>query len=100
MKWRKAWAWYGSSLSPSSPAPSSPSRSLPGPLRLIAEWNPVTAVATAARELFGNAAPAGFGTPGGWPAENAVLYSVLCSVGIIAVFAPLAIAQYRRISKR
>ena len=47
-----------------------------------------------------NAAPAGFGTPGGWPADNAILYSVLCSVGIIAVFAPLAIAQYRRISKR
>lgn len=74
--------------------------SLPGPLRLIAEWNPVTAVATAARELFGNGAPAGFGVADGWPAENAVLYSVLCSLAIIAVFAPLAIGQYRRISKR
>lgn len=73
---------------------------LPGPLRTIAEWNPVTAVATSARELFGNSAPAGFGVPGGWPADNAVLYSILCSVAIIAVFAPLAIAQYRRISKR
>jgi ABC-2 type transport system permease protein len=73
---------------------------LPGPLRTIAEWNPVTAVATAARELFGNTAPAGFGVPGGWAADNAVLYSVLCSVGIIAVFAPLAITQYRRISRR
>ena len=74
--------------------------SLPQPLRTIAEWNPVTSVATAARELFGNAAPAGFAAPGGWPADNALLYSVLCSLGIIAVFAPLAISQYRRISRR
>ena len=29
-----------------------------------------------------------------------IVAAVLCSVGIIAVFAPLAIAQYRRISKR
>jgi len=74
--------------------------SLPQPLQTIAEWNPVTSVATAARELFGNAAPAGFAAPGGWPADNALLYSVLCSLGIIAVFAPLAISQYRRISRR
>ncbi|MCT9868274.1 ABC transporter [Arthrobacter sp. MYb23] len=73
--------------------------SLPGPLRTIAEWNPVTSVATAVRELFGNNAPSGFIAPGGWPADNALLYAVMCSLVIIAVFAPLAIAKYRRISK-
>lgn len=73
---------------------------LPGPLRAIAEWNPVTAVATAVRQLFGNEAPAGFATAGGWPAEHALLYATLCCLAIIAVFAPIAVLQYRRISKR
>lgn len=73
---------------------------LPGPLRVIAEWNPITAVATAAREGFGNTAPPGFETAGGWPAENALLYALLCCVVIIAVFAPVAVGQYRRISRR
>lgn len=73
---------------------------LPGPLRAVAEWNPVTAVATAVRQGFGNDAPAGFAAAGGWPAENALLYSVLCCVAIIAIFAPLAVQQYRSISRR
>ena len=38
-------------------------------LGTIAEWNPVSATATAARELFGNPT----GTTSGWLAENAVL---------------------------
>lgn len=73
---------------------------LPGPLRAVAEWNPVTAVATAARQGFGNSAPAQFETAGGWPAENAPLYALLCCAAIIAVFAPIAVAQYKRTSRR
>lgn len=73
---------------------------LPGPLRTIAEWNPVTAVATAARQGFGNPAPAQFEVAGGWPAEHAVVYSVLCCAVIIAVFAPIAVVQYRRMSRQ
>lgn len=75
-------------------------QSMPGPLRVFAEWNPVTAVATAVRKLFGNVAPQGFAAPSGWPAEHALLYAFLCCAAIIAIFAPLAIAQYVRISKR
>ena len=45
---------------------------LPGPLQMIAAWNPITAVATSVRELFGNAPPAGFVTSTGWAADNAV----------------------------
>lgn len=73
---------------------------LPGPLRLVAQWNPITAVATAVRDGFGNSAPPGFEATGGWPAENALLYAFLCCVAIIAVFAPIAVQQYRRISRR
>lgn len=73
---------------------------LPGPLRAVAEWNPVTAVATAVRQGFGNESPAGFTAAGGWPADHPLLYSVLCCLAIIGVFAPLAVQQYRRISRR
>ncbi|TNC26890.1 ABC transporter permease [Amycolatopsis alkalitolerans] len=70
---------------------------LPGALRAIAEWNPFTAVINATRELFGNR----FGAPqAGWPAEHAALYSVLCCVAIIAIFAPLATARYRRVASK
>jgi len=74
--------------------------SLPGPLRFIAEWNPVTAAAAAARKLFVNQAPPGFAVSTGWPAQHAVLYAAFSSVVIIAVFMPLAVAKYRGVSSR
>ncbi|WP_127784092.1 ABC transporter permease [Rhodococcus sp. X156] len=74
--------------------------SLPGPLRAIAEWNPVTAVASAARSLFGNSAPAQFAVPTGWPAQHDVLYSLLTSLAIVVVFLPLAVNRYRRVASR
>ncbi|HEY6422711.1 MAG TPA: ABC transporter permease [Pseudonocardiaceae bacterium] len=73
---------------------------MPTVLKVVAEWNPVTAVADASRELFANAAPATFPPPGGWPGHHAVLYAVLSSLMIIAVFAPLTVARYRRTANR
>ncbi|NKQ51403.1 ABC transporter permease [Amycolatopsis sp. K13G38] len=70
---------------------------LPGILRVIAEWNPFTAVINATRNLFGNH----FGAaPVGWPAQHAALYSVVCCVVIIAIFAPLATARYRKVASK
>lgn len=71
-------------------------QSLPGFLRPIAEWNPVTAVATAARQKFGNAAPPDFPPATGWVADHAVGYSVGCSLVILAVCIPLSLILYRR----
>lgn len=74
-----------------------PLNQLPGVLRVIAEWNPFTAVINATRELFGNK----FGAPPeGWPAQHAALYATLCCVAIIAVFAPLTTARYRRVASK
>ncbi|MEV7097857.1 ABC transporter permease [Amycolatopsis sp. NPDC051045] len=74
-----------------------PTDTLPAFLKAIADWNPFTAVINATRDLFGNR----FGTPPtGWPAENAALYAILCCVAIIAIFAPLATAQYRRVASK
>ncbi|SFP81245.1 ABC transporter efflux protein, DrrB family [Amycolatopsis arida] len=77
-----------------------PQESLPGVLNTIADWNPFTAAVNATRDLFGNNAPAGFPEPTGWPAENAALYAVLSCVVIIAIFAPLAAARYRKVASK
>ncbi len=69
-------------------------------LRVMAEWNPVTAVAEASRQLFGNDAPPGFPPAGGWPGEHPVLYAAMCSILIVAVFMPLTVARYRRVASR
>ena len=72
-----------------------PSGSLPGPLKAFAEWNPVSTVTQAARELFGNI-PAGTPEPTAWPLQHPVLYTLLWVVGIVAVFAPIAVKRYEK----
>lgn len=76
-----------------------PSENLPTPLRVFAEWNPVSAVTQAARELFGNI-PLGAPEPTVWPLQNAVLYTLIWVAIIIAIFAPLAVNRYRKAEVR
>lgn len=72
-----------------------PSDDLPTPLRIFAEWNPVSAVTQAARDLFGNI-PAAMPAPTAWPLQHPVLYTLLWSAAGIVVFAPLAVRRYSR----
>jgi len=67
---------------------------LPAPLRTFAEWNPVSAVTQAARELFGNIPPH-TPTPG-WALQHSVLYTLMWSVAILIIFVPLTTRQFRR----
>ena len=76
-----------------------PSDNLPTVLRHIAEWNPVSAVTQAARELFGNI-PAGAADPTAWSLQNPVLYTLIWVVVIISVFAPLSVNRYRKVKTR
>lgn len=69
--------------------------SLPGPLTTIADWNPITALANALRELFGNPPPPAFSTPHGWAATHPVPYIVCWSVLLVVVFAALSTWRYR-----
>ncbi|WP_405471043.1 ABC transporter permease [Streptomyces anulatus] len=69
--------------------------SMPGWLGAVVEWNPMSATATAVRELFGNPG----GATGSWAAEHAGLLAVLWPVAIIAVFFPLAVAGFARLSR-
>lgn len=66
-------------------------------LRFIAEWNPVSALTQSLRELWGNdiGAPAN----AAWPIQNPVLASILWSILLAAIFAPLAINAYRKRSR-
>jgi ABC transporter DrrB family efflux protein len=75
-----------------------PLESFPTPLRVFAEWNPVSTVTQAARDLFGNNLP--MATPSdAWSLQNPVLYTLIWTVVIVAIFAPLSIARYRRTSR-
>jgi ABC-2 type transport system permease protein len=70
-----------------------PTSGMPAWLRAIADWNPVSALAAALRELFGNPAAPANGT---WPLEHPVLASVGWLVLLLAIFVPLCAARYAR----
>lgn len=71
-----------------------PTQGMPAWLRVVAEWNPVSAVASACRGLFGNPNPSA--NIAAWPMQHPELATVVWSTGLIAVFAPLAVYFYRR----
>ncbi len=66
-------------------------------LRTIAEWNPVSALTQACRELWGNGPPAT--ADAAWPLQHPVMVSVAWSLILIAVLAPLAVSAFRRRSR-
>jgi ABC transporter DrrB family efflux protein len=69
-----------------------PTQGMPGWLQPVAEWNPMSSLAAACRQLFGNPNPAA--AVHVWPAQHPEL-AVLCwSVGLLVVFAPLAVRLY------
>ncbi|SEG10185.1 ABC transporter efflux protein, DrrB family [Thermomonospora echinospora] len=68
---------------------------MPGWLGAIAEWNPLSATIGATRELFGTPGWDG----GSWAAEHAVPMAVLWPLLLAAVFFPLSVRRYRRLSR-
>jgi ABC transporter DrrB family efflux protein len=71
-----------------------PTEHMPLVLRTIADWNPVSAVTAASRHFFGNPNPSA--TIHAWPMQHPVLATLLWSIALIAIFAPLASTLYRR----
>jgi ABC transporter DrrB family efflux protein len=76
-----------------------PSDNLPGVLRTIAEWNPISTLTHAVRVKFGNI-PVGTPDPTAWPLQNSVLYSLIWAVALIVIFAPIATRLYQRAGAR
>ncbi|BBZ58813.1 ABC transporter permease [Mycolicibacterium monacense] len=71
-----------------------PTEPMPHWLRVIAEWNPVSSLAQAMRELWGNGSPAA--PDAQLPLHHPVLATVLWSLVLTAVFAPFALRAYAR----
>ena len=71
-----------------------PTQGMPAWLATIANWNPVSAVASACRELWGNPNPSA--SIPAWPMQHPVEASILWSLLILAVCMSLAGRLYRR----
>lgn len=71
-----------------------PTAGMPTWLRVFAEWNPVSAVVAAARQLFGNAQASQ--VSGVWPLEHAVPVTIGMSVLLLAVLIPVTVRLYAR----
>jgi ABC-2 type transport system permease protein len=71
-----------------------PTGHMPAPIRVVAEWNPVSAVTAAARRLWANPNPSA--TVHAWPMQHPGAAALLWSVALLAVFTPLASLLYRR----
>jgi len=75
-----------------------PIETLPTPLRIFAEFNPVSALVQAARELFGNEGTAP--VPDVWTLQNPVATVLIGVAVLIVVFVPLCIRKFAQISSR
>lgn len=74
-----------------------PPEAMPHWLRVVAEWNPVSALTAACRDLWGNG-----GAPQAdaqWPMHHPVIASIAWSIIFTAIFAPLALMAFRRRSQ-
>ncbi|CAN5158698.1 ABC transporter permease [soil metagenome] len=74
-----------------------PTENMPSWLRVVAEWNPISSLVQACRELWGNGLPAP--ADAAWPLQHAVPVTVAWCLIMTAVFAPLAIRAFRRRSR-
>ena len=70
---------------------------LPGPLRVFAEWNPVSAVAQSVREAFGNTGA--LRPPDVWSLQHPVAYTFIWVAIILAIFVPLSVREYTKSSR-
>jgi ABC-2 type transport system permease protein len=71
-----------------------PTQHMPSVLRVIANWNPVSAMTSACRDLFGNPNPSS--TIHAWPMQHPLAATLLWSVVLLGVFVPLASFLFQR----
>ena len=76
-----------------------PTTAMPRVLQYFAEWNPVSTMVAACRELFGLENAFGV-TAGSFPSENPVLMSLVYIAIIMAILVPVSVAKYKRTSSK
>lgn len=72
-----------------------PTTGMPRALQYFAEWNPVSTMVAACRELFGLKNEFG-ATAGSFPSEHPLITSLFYIVLIMLIFVPLALRKYRK----
>jgi ABC-2 type transport system permease protein len=71
-----------------------PTTGMPRALQYFAEWNPVSTMVAACRELFGLENQFG-ATAGSFPSEHPLTTSLIYMVVIMVIFIPLSVRKYR-----
>jgi ABC-2 type transport system permease protein len=71
-----------------------PTGHMPAIIRVVADWNPLSAVTTAGRQLWANPNPSA--TIRAWPMQHPVQAALVWSIALLVIFAPLAARLYRR----
>jgi ABC-2 type transport system permease protein len=74
-----------------------PTSGMPAWLRVISDWNPVSAAVAACRSLFGDLGVPVTGTA--WPLEHPVIATLGWSALMLAVFVPLAAYRFRTMGR-
>ncbi|MGC5614695.1 ABC transporter permease [Georgenia sp. Z1491] len=75
-----------------------PPEMMPGWLGAVAAWNPVSSTASAIRELFATPG-AGTGEASYWIDGHAIGGAILWPIVIMAIFVPLAVREFRNLSR-
>ena len=75
-----------------------PTTGMPRPLQYFAEWNPVSTMVAACREMFGLKNHFGV-TAGSYPSQHPLVMSLIYMVIIMAVFIPLSVRKYNNAAK-
>jgi ABC-2 type transport system permease protein len=75
-----------------------PTNNFPPVLKAIANWNPVSAVTQAARELFGNTTPK-LPPANTWSMQNPEAYTLIWVAVILVVFVPLSVRRYKKLGR-
>lgn len=70
-----------------------PTTGMPKPLQYVAEWNPVSTMVAACRQLFGLENKFG-ATAGSFPSENPLTMSLIYMAIILVIFVPLSVRKY------
>ena len=74
-----------------------PTDNMPSWLRTVAEWNPISSLVQASRELWGNGPPAP--ADAAYPLQHPVAATLIWALVITAVVAPLAIKTFKAKSR-
>jgi len=74
-----------------------PTTGMPRPLQYVAEWNPVSTMVAACRQLFGLENQFG-ATAGSFPSENPLTMSLIYMAIIMIIFVPMSVKKYKNAS--